>query len=156
MDHPALGGGCVSPWRAGRISAAMVAGPWHPPFRRKKFRSAPSPPGGEDCARFIPSSSPHKIFDFAGAPVLFPKKKRECAVHGGREKKKGTRRGTRGAPVVRCLSTNIPARGVVRAGAGGRRMDSFLFPLALPRRIPIIAPAPGQWKCLPGAWHVHG
>ena len=47
-----------------------MAGAMHPPFRRKKFRSAPSPPGGEDCARSIPSSSPHKIHDFAGAPLL--------------------------------------------------------------------------------------
>ena len=38
-------------------------------LRRKKFRSAPSPPLGGDYARSIPSSSPHENSVFAGAPI---------------------------------------------------------------------------------------
>lgn len=45
---------------------ALPTAPREP--RRKKFRSAPSPPGGGDSARSIPSSSPHKICRFCGGP----------------------------------------------------------------------------------------
>ena len=48
----------------------MMAGPLHPPCRRKKFRSVPSPPDGEDSTRSIPSSSPHAA-GRAGAPPFF-------------------------------------------------------------------------------------
>ena len=82
-----------------------MAGAMHPPFRRKKFRSAPSPPGGEDCARSIPSSSPHKIYDFAGAPLL--RKERMRRARWKRE--------NGGAEVVLPVLRMSPARGVVRA-----------------------------------------
>ncbi len=59
-----------------------------------------------------------------------PQKKRECAVHGGREKKTGN---DGGAPAVHCSSTNVPARGVVRAGIlVVNEWTAPLFPLALP------------------------
>ena len=85
-----------------------MAGAMHPPFRRKKFRSAPSPPGGEDCARSIPSSSPHKIYDFAGAPLL--RKERMRRARWKRENGGGGRK--------RCLLRvrMSPARGVVQTG----------------------------------------
>ena len=38
-------------------------------LRRKELRPAPSQPGGQDCARSIPSSSPHENSVFAGAPI---------------------------------------------------------------------------------------
>ncbi len=104
----------------------MRAGPMHPPFRRKKFRSAPSPPGGEDCARSIPSSSPHKIYDFAGAPFL--RKERMRRARWKRE--------NGGAQDVPPFSTNVfgPRRGA-GGGFGGRRIDSLLFSLPLPWRL---------------------
>jgi len=99
-----------------------MAGSLHPPFRRKKFRSAPSPPNGEDYARSIPSSSPHKISDFAGAPIFFPKKKRKRAVHGPKEKKtflRGTgARLERGRQVRMTVPTAWPEREFWRSWNG--------------------------------------
>ena len=95
--HALTGGG---DWRP------AMAGAMHPPFRRKKFRSAPSPPGGEDCARSIPSSSPHKIYDFAGAPLL--RKERMRRARWKRENGGAARLGR--------LIRMSPARGVVQAG----------------------------------------
>ena len=83
-----------------------MAGAMHPPFRRKKFRSAPSPPGGEDCARSIPSSSPHKIYDFAGAPFLRKERMR-------RARWKRENGGAQGVPPFLRMSS---ARSAVQAG----------------------------------------
>ena len=103
-----------------------MAGAMHPPFRRKKFRSAPSPPGGEDCARSIPSSSPHKIYDFAGAPLL----RKERMRHAQWKRENG------GAQVVPTVDTHVssPRRGA-SGGFGGRRIVSLLFSLPLPWRL---------------------
>ena len=78
----------------------------HPPFRRKKFRSAPSPPGGEACARSIPSSSPHKIYDFAGAPLL----RKERMRRARRKRENG------GAQVMLSPGTHVSSP---RRGASG-------------------------------------
>ena len=98
----------------------------HPSFRRKKFRSAPSPPGGEDCARSIPSSSPHKIYDFAGAPLL----RKERMRRARRKRENG------GAQVMLSPGTHVssPRRGA-SGGFGGRRIDFLLFSLPLPWRL---------------------
>ena len=42
------------------------------PPRQKKLRKVPFPAEAENCTRFVPSSSPHKIFDFAGALSVRP------------------------------------------------------------------------------------
>ena len=55
--------------------------------------------------------------------------KRECAVHGGREK-------TGDAARLGFVDTHVPARGVVRAGVlEVEEWTVLLFPLALPWRL---------------------
>ena len=92
-----------------------IAGALHPPCRRKKLRPLRPRLAARTSFCSVPSSSPHKILDFAGPPFFLAKKKRECAVHGGREKKtKGNVTGARhGAD---CAIRKSPARGAVRAG----------------------------------------
>jgi len=74
--------------------------------------------------------TPHSLF-------FFPKKKRECAVHGGREKKTffygGRRARLRRGGQVRMI---LPAAGCGR-GLGGRRMvcPSLSAGAALARRV---------------------
>ena len=108
-----------------------MAGAMHPPFRRKKFRSAPSPPGGEDCARSIPSSSPHKIYDFAGAPFL--RKERMRRARWKRE--------NGGAARYRLFDTHVfgPRRS---AGGGLDVVESTLFSL----RCRLLGGC-GGWLC---------
>ena len=65
-----------------------MAGALHPPFRRKKLCPLRPRLTARTSLCSVPSSSPHKIFDFAGAPLSFQKKKRKWAVHGPKEKKK--------------------------------------------------------------------
>ncbi len=57
----------------------MMAGPMHPPCRRKKLRPLRPRLTARTPLCSVPSSSPHKIFDFAGAPVFIPRIKRDCA-----------------------------------------------------------------------------
>ena len=51
-------------FRAPRFLSSTV----HGALRQKKFRSVPFPADAENSTRSIPSSFPHKIFDFAGTP----------------------------------------------------------------------------------------
>ena len=63
-----------------------MAGPLRPPCRRKKLRPLRPRLTARTPLCSVPSSSPRKIFDFAGAPVFFQKKKRKrskAAVFGG-------------------------------------------------------------------------
>ena len=57
----------------------MMAGPMHPPCRRKKLRPLRPRLTARTPLCSVPSSSPRKIFDFAGAPVFIPRIKRDCA-----------------------------------------------------------------------------
>ncbi len=84
----------------------MMAGPLHPPCRRKKFRSVPSPPDGEDSTRSIPSSSPHRA-GRGGGPCFAKRENAPCTVE---ERKRG-----RARACLRFLRMSS-ARGVVRAG----------------------------------------
>ena len=105
----------------------MMAGSLHPPCRRKKFRSVPSPPDGEDSTRSIPSSSPHRA-GRGGGPWFPSRRKREngpCTV----QKRKGSmpprgdqrRRDAQGVPP---FFTQVfgPRRGA-SGGFGSRCMD---------------------------------
>ena len=56
-----------------------MAGSLHPPCRRKKLRPLRPRLTARTAFCSVPSSSPHKIFDFAGAPVFIPRIKRDCA-----------------------------------------------------------------------------
>ncbi len=95
-------------WRPAR------AGAMHPPFRRKKLRSAP----------FLPPL-PTKSTILRG-PLFC--EKRECAVHGGREKT-GARKAC-----LRFYACLLPATQCKR-GFGCCRIDSLLFSLPLTWRL---------------------
>ena len=60
-----------SPLRAGEDSAMMMAGPLHPPCRRKKLRPLRPRLTARTALCSVPSSSPHAA-GRAGAPVFLP------------------------------------------------------------------------------------
>ena len=66
--------GLSSPLRAGGISAMMMAGPLHPPCRRKKLRPLRPRLTARTALCSVPSSSPHAA-GRAGAPVFLPEEK---------------------------------------------------------------------------------
>ena len=77
-----------------------MAGSLHPPCRRKKLRPLRPRLTARTPLCSVPSSSPHKIFDFAGAPVFIPRIKREngpCTVQKRKTRGCGLRGRGRGA-----------------------------------------------------------
>ena len=103
-----------------------MAGAMHPPFRRGEIRFAPQPPDGDGCAALLCPSSPHKIFYFAGAPLL--RKERMRRARWKRE--------NGGALDVPPFFTHAfgPRRGA-GGGFGGCRVGFLLFSLPLPWRL---------------------
>ena len=116
--------------RAGRLFSPE-RGSLYSPFGRGGLEvsdgwcNAPPISSEEITLCSVPSSSPHKIYDFAG-PLFC--EKRECAVHGGREKT-GARKAC-----LRFYACLLPAAQCKR-GFGCCRIDSLLFSLPLTWRL---------------------
>ena len=112
-----------------------MAGAMHPPFRRGEIRFAPQPPDGDGCAALLCPSSPHKIFYFAGAPLL--RKERMRRARWKRENG-GAEGGADGL-----LRKSLPAAWC-GLGFGGDRMDRRLCSLPLVRRVNRMAAPQGR------------
>ena len=98
-----------------------MAGSMHPPFRRGEIRFAPQPPDGDGCAALLCPSSPHKIFDFCGAPSFAKRENAPCTVE---ERKRGRAGSTSGFTNVFCPQRNT------NGGFGGRCKDCPALPAA--------------------------
>ncbi len=102
-----------------------MAGSMHPPFRRGEIRFAPQPPDGDGCAALLCPSSPHKIFDFAGPPLLQKERMRRARW----------KRENGGAQAVPPVSRMSSARSVIQTGV-----------LAADVRTVRPSPLPPTWR----------
>ena len=106
-----------SPLRAGEDSAMKMAGPLHPPCRRKKLRPLRPRLTARTALCSVPSSSPHAA-GRAGAPVFLARRKRDCArrrvSEANRREAAALRPETNGPCTVQKRKRSI-------APAGGRR-----------------------------------
>ena len=128
---PALPRRMFSLFRLRGDSAMKIAGALHPPCRRKKLRPLRPRLAARTSFCSVPSSSPHKILDFAGPPFFLAKKKeRMRRARWKREKDEGERYGGAARRGLCNTKVSSPRRGA-GWGFGGYRMDQRLFSLPL-------------------------
>ena len=143
-NSPSSRGGPVLALAGGADWISAMAGSLHPPCRRKKLRPLRPRLTARTPLCSVPSSSPHKIFDFAGAPLFLPEEKektgrarskrvKEICPRGG-TKDEGRKTKDEGLPTKIGRPSFLTKRQV--SGSGERRADltsTSKPPLALRR-----------------------